>query len=663
MRHETRVRLVAVGVLGAALVASGWLSVAIAASTGRHQLVYTNRAEDGDPPQVALGIAMGAFRGLFVNFLWLRANALKEAGKYYEAIELSKAITQLQPRFPRVWAFHAWNMSYNISVTTQTPQERWQWVNAGIRLMRDQGLKHNPDDMLMHKELAWIFLHKIGGYTDDANQYYKRELAMEWHEIVGPPPDIRADERERATIVEKYAGRLRAIAAASDTEEQLGADNPAAGELLTAYRQRMGEPSAATFLRRYTFFTELERVAELERTLPDLGPNGQAFHELWTDPAHRGGWDDLVLFMRKRTLVDEYNMEPQRMVRLTETYGPVDWRVPAAHSLYWAVKGTEVGRIEVDEHNSDTLDFVNSYRIVLQSIQSLWRYGDLFFNYLDIAQGKPGFYQSMPNEHFVESYGMQVSQLEREQRERYLLGIFATDRRPYRTYAAGYENFLREAVSFFYRRGDDAKANYWYDVARTWEGQNVHDPDRVDEFSQPLEDFVNRNLYDRFDSPTVAVGQIYASLQGAILEGLYRRDDETFQNMIGFARDVHAYYVARQVRDVVATQGVSRTEYVDRDFRFVAGTMFANIIGALPFDEAQIVYAQAFDSLPELCQYAYDLLAARYKETIDAEAAAGRSPPFDEVFVEPRDMEAFRAFYQRKLAERQQNTIEGLEQQ
>ncbi|MEZ6210502.1 MAG: hypothetical protein R3B46_04545 [Phycisphaerales bacterium] len=39
-----------------------------------------------------MGIAMGVtFRGLFVNYLWIHApNKLKQDGKFYEAIQLSK---------------------------------------------------------------------------------------------------------------------------------------------------------------------------------------------------------------------------------------------------------------------------------------------------------------------------------------------------------------------------------------------------------------------------------------------------------------------------------------------------------------------------------------------------------------------------------------------
>ncbi|MFO0376359.1 MAG: hypothetical protein ACK51N_04855, partial [bacterium] len=180
MKRDSNVILLAVAVIVVGLGASCLLAVQIAASAGRHQLVYTDRAEEGITPEEALGIAAGAFRGVVVNFLWIRAQELKQDGKHYEAVDLAKTITRPQPRFPRVWAFHAWNLAYNISVATQTPGERWQWVNAGIRLLRDQGIPANPSDMLLHRELAWIFLHKIQGMADDANGHYKRAMAYEW---------------------------------------------------------------------------------------------------------------------------------------------------------------------------------------------------------------------------------------------------------------------------------------------------------------------------------------------------------------------------------------------------------------------------------------------------------------------------------------------------
>ena len=74
------------------------------------------------PPGVVLANALGAFRGLAVDILWYRVNQMKEDGKLYEVNQLSEWITSMQPQFPQVWAFHAWNMAYNVSVMTYTPQ-------------------------------------------------------------------------------------------------------------------------------------------------------------------------------------------------------------------------------------------------------------------------------------------------------------------------------------------------------------------------------------------------------------------------------------------------------------------------------------------------------------------------------------------------------------
>jgi hypothetical protein len=210
------VRIMCVLVIVLCSVASVGLSTLLASAASRAKLAYTDRVEEGQPPEVALGIALGAFRGIFVNFLWMRANDLKQAAKYYELNQLAEAITRLQPRFPRVWVFHAWNLAYNISVGTNTRTERWYWVNAGIALLRDRAIPANPNDLLLHKELAWIFLHKIQGVTDDSNRYYKMKVAEEWHSLLGAPPAADPKERGRAAAIERAAAFLAPIEAAPD---------------------------------------------------------------------------------------------------------------------------------------------------------------------------------------------------------------------------------------------------------------------------------------------------------------------------------------------------------------------------------------------------------------------------------------------------------------
>lgn len=641
MQTENRVRLIALAVLAICLATSGVLGSFVAGSIGRNDLAYTDRAEDGDPPEVALGIAMGAFRGIFVNYLWIRANEKKEDGKFFEAIELSRAITRLQPRFPRVWVFHAWNMAYNISVTTQTPEERWQWVNAGVRLLRDEGIKANPREMLLYKELGWFFLHKIGGYTDDSNLNYKRWLAQEWHTIMGEPPAPAPRELSRDARIEQFAQWLEPIVVAPDTREALAQRSPGAAELATAFETQLGDPVGIDLLRRYALFVALEARRELEQDAQRAGPKFNAFFDLWNNPEYTDQeWADLIAFTRRRVLIDEYNMRPLRMQRLTRQHGPIDWRLPGAHSLYWTSHGVEVGEQIVKPNNVDALDFVNSYRIVGQSVQELWRQGTLYFNYVDVARGLPGYYQAVPNQYFVESY---LPVLDKAVE---MAGIFESERRVYRPFAAGYENFMKDAIIFFYRRGDIVRATYWYESIATWEGQNANDPFRADEYSVPLDEFVAKNTFERYGSPHVAKQEVYAALQGAILTGLLVGDSETFDGMWSFAAQVHAYYEQEQVRDVIAAgQSGARMEFMDRDFRFVAGNFFAEIITLLPPDEAELVYQR---SPTDLQQFAYDTISERYRPYFEREGDTA----FDIAFPEPADMDQFRTWYRLKLEER-----------
>lgn len=652
MMHNTRVRLIALLFLLAGLLGSGFFGTRITASTGRHGLSYTDTAEENDPPMVALGVALGALRGVFVNYLWIRATQKKEDGQYYEAVELADWITRLQPRLPAVWTFHAWNMAYNISVTTHTPQERWNWVNAGIRLLRNRGLRANPNDMHMHKELAWIFLHKVAGFTDDANQYYKRQFAYEWQNVMGRKPVIDPERRDRESVIEQYVGWVQPIVDAPATFSGLEAANPRAAQIGRAYQSRLGEDLGMRFLERYTLHTELERSGRLGVVEDNAGPKTRAFMTLMDEFSDEQAWADLVNHVRKRVLEDEYFMEPVRMVQVTRKFGPVDWRLPAAHALYWGARGTDVGRMEVNEHNAESLDFVNTYRLVMQSVQDLWRFGDLYFNYLDVHEQRQAYYQGVPNPYFVPAYGGMLEEVVEAS------GIFEADRRAYRQFSAGYMNFLRDAVRFFYRRGDIRQAEYWYDKLRNWKGLNINDTTFVDEVALPLNEFADKQLYDSMGSPQVAVSEVYGALQGAYYQGLLAGDIETFNGLWDYARKAHAYYFSEQFRQVVASTAGARMEFMDRSFPFLAGNIFTNILSTLGPQEAETLYANAPEDLK---RYAYDALVTRFKDYLDEQHAQGNiEADFDTIFPEPDGMEQHRIRYERELQRRQEQNIEGL---
>lgn len=641
-------QLIAVVVCIALLGLSGLVSADLTSSAGRHKLTYTETAEEGDPPQVALGIAMGAFRGLFVNILWIRANELKEEGKYYEAVDLARAITRLQPRFPQVWAFHAWNMAYNISVTTNTPQERWNWVSQGINLLRMEGVKHNPTDMVVHKELAWLFLHKVQAFADDAHWYYKLQLAAEWHEVLGPPPTPEPGENSREARIALFEAWLKPIVAAPETLEAVVAANPKVNELLDRLTALDVDFNSQKMLKSVTRV----RMARASAVWPELrNVADQKFlgmTELVHDPEFARAWDDLLAFTRRRVLIRDFNMEPRRMLRYTSTYGPLDWRHPAAHAVYWAQKGVEGGLTRIEEAVIKDYDFINTDRLVVQAIQELWRTGNLWFDYnaMMLSSGdREPFYVGIPDTAFIDVYGEILGDVVKRS--------YYDNDRAYGSYAAGYENMMKDAIRYVYRRGDHAKATQMKNELAKFEYMNLNDPMKATWLAQDIHLFVRAELADRIGSPSVAIQEIYGALQEAILIGLVGGDDKVFESAIEYARQFHAMYMDKQLRE--NAQGpAGRMEHIDRRFDFVAGQAFASILPSLEVDYAQQAY---YNAPPELRRWAYDRLVMDFKPLFEDEdgkvLVEGRS--FNTVFPEPEGMPAFRAMLEREFAARQRN--------
>ena len=210
MNRDRVIQLACIALVIAGLLGCAMMSTVIDGQ--RRELNIAGTVNDRQlPPQEALATAaLGSFRGIAIDALWYRTRHLQSAGKFYEANTLAGWITTLQPRFPQVWLFQAWNMAYNISVDTHTPQERWDWVQKGIHLLRDKGIPNNPQAVALYRELGWFFEHKIGMSSDDMHWYYKRELALRWQHLLGAPTEgadtaqVLARFAPIATMADKY---------------------------------------------------------------------------------------------------------------------------------------------------------------------------------------------------------------------------------------------------------------------------------------------------------------------------------------------------------------------------------------------------------------------------------------------------------------------------
>ena len=165
--------------LAAALALAGKMNMKLLEMRSTAHLTQAPPTQNMPPGVAFTTVALGGFRGLLADFLWMRAGTLQDEGRYFELVQLSDWIARLQPRSPPVWAYHAWNMAYNVSALMTDPAERWRWVRNGIALLRDEGLAANPGSARLHQDLAWIFLHKLGTDSDSAAAYYRAQLAAE----------------------------------------------------------------------------------------------------------------------------------------------------------------------------------------------------------------------------------------------------------------------------------------------------------------------------------------------------------------------------------------------------------------------------------------------------------------------------------------------------
>jgi len=382
--------------------AAAALACAIAASqahlTVRRQLEEHKlggyRGEAKVPPIIDLATkSLGCFRALAIIALWIRASDLQDQGKFFELNDLFRMISQLEPRFPGVWAYWAWNVAYNCSVKFTDPKDRWRWVSLGIEILRDRGIPINPNAPVLYRELAWLYNHKIGQDMDDAHIYYKVRLADLMQHALGKPP---------------YLERLKAIAAAPATEADLLAD-PAVKALVAALKAAGADP--------------FDKPLALANRDPALPPAALALLE---EPAQADAAARLDAFLRSRHLRDELKLDVARMLKLMD-FGPIDWRMPDAHSLYWAARSVEL-------FGTNAFDAANADRILLHSLIELYRRGTLYFQ--PGTDDEPDSWIVAPNFAFLEH----VVRLQEQIVQRHEKSDFGPPTRE------AFLNFLRDAV-------------------------------------------------------------------------------------------------------------------------------------------------------------------------------------------------------------------------
>ena len=502
-RREWVIQVVAASLAVVCFVGAGSFIHPVNAIRKNRQLVIDPDTTKGLPADLALLGKLGTFRALAIDWASIRAERLKEEGKYYEALQLHETVCALAPRFPHVWANAAWNMTYNISVSQYSPEARWQWVQNGIRILRDKGIQYNPKAVTLYKELAWIYWHKIGDFLDDEHLNYKRALAVEMERVLGAPPVVLTDE--------EYFDWFRKIVNAPRSLEEFVDNDAGVAELAERLRQTRLEPdeSLLDFVARH-IRPELQ-VSQLLKTGSYPDPLMTRRLVLLSDPKYQDPLDRLLPAVRSKVLRERYHLDLDRMLSLmVDKYGPLDWRNAFSHSLYWSSLGDELSR---GHENISIFDQRNNARFIFFSLQNLTMKGRITL-WPDFDDPFSSYIELTPDTRFIPYLYHTYLRLGKEH--------FGDDPdfmegTPGRVYMTGFITAMHDWIQLLYLEGGERNIELAENFYAYLRKNNPHpDGSTQQRYLKTLDEFVMGDLLHRLETYKAASGLIRSFIQRSL---------------------------------------------------------------------------------------------------------------------------------------------------
>jgi hypothetical protein len=453
---SARVRKVLLVLLAAVFfVGVSFIEQSLNRDRDRLDLTRVEHLENAPPVLAFTTVALGGFRGLISNALWMRASDLQDEDKFFEMAQLADWITKLEPHFVHVWLVQSWNMAYNISVKFKDFPDRWRWVKAGIELLRDDGLRYNPNETLIYRELAWFFQHKMGENLDDANVYYKSEWAKEMAQVLGP-----------------------------------------------------GKPN----------LDELINPRTADQT------------------------------NRAKLLIEKYKMDPKFMKEVDEEYGPLEWRLPEAHAIYWGALGLERAKENPSKVSQD--DLITLRRIIYQSMQLSFHRGRLVRNPF------AGRFEFGPNLDIIPKVSAAYEQSAKD------------DPKNADHILKAHRNFLRTAIYFLYEFNRIPDAAYWYKYLcekypdkPLLDGRGNSIPRNLTLIEYVLSQIgmdINETSHDK----------VTAAIEGMLrnaYESLVLGERDHYEGYKAMARRVWDIYQSKMTKESLPRVGLSPFEDIDRE--------------------------------------------------------------------------------------------------
>ncbi|MCH8315718.1 MAG: hypothetical protein IIA64_07075, partial [Planctomycetes bacterium] len=278
----------------------------------------------------------------------------------------------------------------------------------------------------------------------------------------------------------------------------------------------------------------------------------KTFDEIASDEDAADAWIALLAHIRKRVLLDEYNMDPQFMLGMMDGTAvfpdhpvplPIDWRHGSAHALYFALKGSAKGEQRVVSIE-DAYQVVNNDRAIIQAMQDMARWGRISFD--PFSSDLPGRFPEPGWVTVIDAYWEQLTIKHKDTR--------GPGPDLFRDF---HQNFLSYYVRHYYRSGERGLARQYMERLNSLYGEGA--PLGNPKYSLPLDVFVRNETFEQYDQqPFLAPSEVAASLRYGFRFGLGRGREEVFEQARAFANEIITFFTTTRYNDFVTKMGTGR---------------------------------------------------------------------------------------------------------
>jgi hypothetical protein len=240
-------------------------------------------------------------------------------------------------------------------------------------------------------------------------------------------------------------------------------------------------------------------------------------------------------------------MDPQFMKDVDDQYGPLEWRLPEAHAIYWASEGLKAAKLNPTKVKQD--DLITLRRVIYQSMQLSFQRGRLVSNPFDKQ------FEFGPNLPIVPKVSSAYEQA-------------AAEDEPNRDHILrAHRNFLRDAVYFLYEANHLSEAARWFKyLGEKYPDKPILDG-KLNSFPRTLtlDDYVIGRIAE--DVSETSRDRIKAAIEGLLVQSymsLAIDEDERYLGFRHMAERTHAIYMEK-IKGREAAIGLPPLEEINKE--------------------------------------------------------------------------------------------------